>query len=121
VHAATLPDKCRPAPACHLQDKLVSTVGELYTFMDASDGTLVRKLLGENAEGEESTHETPRSEPSEDAATRAAAEQEAHRQSLYAILSCMRDIRKRTDRTDAMFEPLQRTVTLLQVCVGGGG
>lgn len=50
-----------------------------------------------------------------DAAARAAAEQEQHRQSLYAILSCMRDIRKRTDRTDAVFEPLQRTVALLQV------
>ena len=32
---------------------------------------------------------------------------------LYSIMSCMRDIRKRSDKTDAMFEPLHETVGLL--------
>jgi dynein heavy chain len=30
------------------------------------------------------------------------------------MLSCMRDVRKRSDRTDAMFEPLKDSATLLQ-------
>lgn len=29
-------------------------------------------------------------------------------------MSCMRDVRKRSERTDAMFEPLRETVTALQ-------
>lgn len=29
------------------------------------------------------------------------------RRALYDIMSCMRDIRKRTERTDMMFEPLK--------------
>jgi dynein heavy chain len=33
---------------------------------------------------------------------------------VYDIMSCMRDIRKRTERTDGMFEPLKETVALLQ-------
>lgn len=32
---------------------------------------------------------------------------------LYDILSCVRDVRKRSDRTDAMFEPLKETASLL--------
>lgn len=32
---------------------------------------------------------------------------------LYELMSCMRDIRKKSERTDTMFEPLQRTVDLL--------
>ena len=33
---------------------------------------------------------------------------------LYAIMGCMRDVRVRTQRTDAMFEPLAETVAVLQ-------
>ena len=43
-----------------------------------------------------------------------AKEEAEKRKALYDIMSCMRDIRKRTDRTDNMFEPLKDTVTLLQ-------
>lgn len=32
-----------------LQDKVVSSISELYSFMDASDATLARKVLGEGA------------------------------------------------------------------------
>jgi dynein heavy chain len=40
-------------------------------------------------------------------------EAEEYRRALYDIMSCMRDVRKRTDRTDSMFEPLKETVALL--------
>lgn len=33
--------------------------------------------------------------------------------SLYAFMACMRDIRKRSDRTQACFAPLTATVSLL--------
>eukprot|EP00882_Tetradesmus_deserticola_P025627 GHRQ01028164.1.p1 GENE.GHRQ01028164.1~~GHRQ01028164.1.p1 ORF type:complete len:164 (+),score=69.50 GHRQ01028164.1:23-514(+) len=39
---------------------------------------------------------------------------EEYRRALYDMLSCMRDVRKRGDRTDAMFEPLKDSATLLQ-------
>lgn len=29
------------------------------------------------------------------------------RRALYDIMSCMRDVRKRTERTDLMFDPLR--------------
>jgi len=44
----------------------------------------------------------------------AKRESEEKRKALYDIMSCMRDVRKRSDRTDQMFEPLKDTVALLQ-------
>jgi hypothetical protein len=38
---------------------------------------------------------------------------EQQRRALYDILSCVRDVRKRSDRTDAMFEPLKETTAVL--------
>lgn len=38
----------------------------------------------------------------------------AHRRALYDAMSCMRDVRKRSERTDALFEPLRETVAALQ-------
>lgn len=38
---------------------------------------------------------------------------EQQTRALYDILSCVRDVRKRSDRTDAMFEPLKETAALL--------
>ena len=35
------------------------------------------------------------------------------RKALYDIMTCMRDIRKRSERTDNMFEPLRSTVATL--------
>jgi dynein heavy chain len=43
-----------------------------------------------------------------------AQQAEEYRRALYDMLSCMRDVRKRSDRTDAMFEPLKDSATLLQ-------
>jgi hypothetical protein len=37
----------------------------------------------------------------------------AYRRALYDIMTCMRDVRKRADATDAMFEPLRDTVASL--------
>ncbi len=42
-----------------------------------------------------------------------AAQADENRKSLYSIMSCMRDVRKRSDKTDNMFEPLRDTVSLL--------
>lgn len=56
---------------------------------------------------------TEESDP-EKAAQDKKLKEEEQRKSLYDTMSCMRDIRKRTDRTDAMFDPLKDTVTLLQ-------
>lgn len=41
------------------------------------------------------------------------AKQAEYRRALYDMLSCMRDVRKRSDRTDAMFEPLKDTAAML--------
>lgn len=38
---------------------------------------------------------------------------EQQTRALYDILSCVRDVRKRSGRTDAMFEPLKETASLL--------
>lgn len=45
-----------------------------------------------------------------------AAKRKAEQQTraLYDILSCVRDVRKRSDRTDAMFDPLKEATALLQ-------
>lgn len=43
-----------------------------------------------------------------------AQQAEEYRRALYDMLSCMRDVRKRSDRTDAMFEPLKDSAMLLQ-------
>lgn len=43
-----------------------------------------------------------------------AKKTEQQTRALYDILSCVRDVRKRSDRTDAMFEPLKDTAALLQ-------
>lgn len=39
---------------------------------------------------------------------------EQQTRALYDILSCVRDVRKRSDRTDAMFDPLKEATALLQ-------
>jgi hypothetical protein len=36
-----------------MQDKVVSSVSELYAFMDGADTTLALKVLGEVVEGDE--------------------------------------------------------------------
>jgi dynein heavy chain, axonemal len=123
----------------YLQDKVNNSISELYNFIDLSNTTLDRKVsahlatlpacrrstpslplclhqvLGEVVDetGEQDaahSEETP-----EETAERKAREEAEKRQALYAIMSCMRDVRKRADRTDSMFDPLKDTVALLQL------
>ncbi|KAK9843805.1 hypothetical protein WJX81_007069 [Elliptochloris bilobata] len=65
---------------------VVGTMKELYSFTASSNTTLD---IHEAADG-------PRP--------------------LYVVMACMRDIRKRSDRTDACFYPLRDTVALLLRC-----
>ncbi|KAL6747291.1 flagellar outer dynein arm heavy chain beta [Haematococcus lacustris] len=93
----------------YLQEKVVNSISDLYSFMDGANSTLELKVLGEVAE--EDSHlqgeaeETPQEQKEKEMAEK--------RRALYDIMSCMRDIRKRTERTDVMFEPLKETVALL--------
>lgn len=75
----------------YLSNKVVSTMDDLYTFIGASGKVL---------------------ETADPSATE--LEQEAAQRSLYEVMATMRDIRKRTDKTDNMFDPLRQTVTLLK-------
>eukprot|EP00879_Flechtneria_rotunda_P005416 GHRR01005708.1.p1 GENE.GHRR01005708.1~~GHRR01005708.1.p1 ORF type:complete len:1495 (+),score=578.36 GHRR01005708.1:300-4784(+) len=98
----------------YLQDKVVNSISELYSFMDSADATLARKVLGEG--GEEQHEGQPATEEATDEAVAAdnkKAQEEQYRRALYDMLSCMRDVRKRSDRTDAMFDPLKETSALL--------
>lgn len=52
-----------PPPQKNMQDKLLSTVGELYAFVEQGDGTLGRKLMGEG--GEESGDAASAEQPGE--------------------------------------------------------
>lgn len=96
----------------YLQEKVVNSISELYNFMDNSNTTLDLKVLGEVAE-EESEH-AGEEEEEEETPEKKAQENEEKRKALFNIMSCMRDIRKRTERTEAMFEPLKDTVAVLQ-------
>ena len=75
------------------------------------------KVGKEGEEEEEDVEESVTADEDPAAAAEAKqAREEDMRRSLYGIMSCMRDIRKRTDRTDSMFEPLKDTVAALQNC-----
>jgi len=62
----------------------VSTVSELYTFMDASDATLARKVLGEGADEPEAAQPplSPRG-PGQD-----AAEEEGEQSAAEQMAGC---------------------------------
>ena len=93
----------------YLSEKVVYSMTELYSFMETANSTLELKVLGEVGddssagyyEGEEKTSEQKEAENAE------------KRKALYDIMTCMRDVRKRTERTDGMFEPLRQTVASL--------
>eukprot|EP00201_Polytomella_parva_P017476 CAMPEP_0175071536 /NCGR_PEP_ID=MMETSP0052_2-20121109/19298_1 /TAXON_ID=51329 ORGANISM="Polytomella parva, Strain SAG 63-3" /NCGR_SAMPLE_ID=MMETSP0052_2 /ASSEMBLY_ACC=CAM_ASM_000194 /LENGTH=4543 /DNA_ID=CAMNT_0016338719 /DNA_START=12 /DNA_END=13643 /DNA_ORIENTATION=- len=104
----------------YLQEKVINSVADLYVFMDSSNGILDLKVLGEVSEADLAEIEMMSAAAAagdEDAAganaEKKAKEDAEKRKALYDIMSCMRDIRKRTDRTDGMFDPLKETVSLL--------
>ncbi|MEW5311809.1 MAG: hypothetical protein WDW38_003494 [Sanguina aurantia] len=92
-----------------LQDKVVNSIAELYSFMEGSGSTLDLKVMGEVMDEE---HEYAHGEEEASAERKSAEDVERHK-ALYDIMSCMRDVRKRTERTDAMFDPLKETVAVL--------
>ncbi|KAK9866454.1 hypothetical protein WJX84_011662 [Apatococcus fuscideae] len=102
----------------HLQTSVVSTVEDLHKFMGASNKTLDKRIGSERAsdveggaeQAMEASFHIMDGETVEEAKKRWADET---RHGLYDIMSSMRDIRKRSDRTEAMFDPLQSTVALL--------
>ena len=71
-------------------------------------GINLKQVLGEVEESPDDAHEHEEVLPEQ-----REKENEEKRKALYDIMSCMRDIRKRTERTDAMFEPLRATVAVL--------
>jgi dynein heavy chain len=94
----------------YLSEKVINSMTDLYSFMETANATLELKVLGEVGEdssansyldGEEKTPEQKEAENAE------------KRKALYDIMTCMRDVRKRTERTDGMFEPLRQTVASL--------
>jgi dynein heavy chain len=61
----------------------------------------------------EETSEDPYAEREEMSPEQKEKENAMKRKALYDIMTCMRDVRKRTERTDNMFEPLRNTVASL--------
>ena len=91
---------------------------ELFGFMAASNATLD---LDTSAEGPGGAHagearrppaaSMPRMrQPATASAACGAAPQDGAPRPLYVVLACMRDIRRRADRTDTGFDPLRDTV-----------
>eukprot|EP00955_Chlamydomonas_euryale_P098700 365162-Chlamydomonas_euryale.AAC.24 len=94
----------------YLQEKVVNSMSDLYAFMDEANLILDRKVLGEVDESE-ADHD---GEAEERSLEQREAENVQKKKALYDIMTCMRDIRRREERTDNMFEPLRNTVTVLQ-------
>lgn len=88
----------------HLSNRVVNSIQELYTFMGAADMTLDMQVKKEEPEEVEYGEEQPEYQGPSD---------EVLQKALYSVMGCMRDVRKRTDRTDAMFKPLGQCVDLL--------
>ena len=103
----------------HLQDRVTGAVTELGAFMDGAEATLARRVLGEGG-GDGADGDQPGAGGEEagvegaEAGAEAGGDGDAAQRALYAIMTCMRDVRKRGDRTDASFEPLRATVAALQ-------
>lgn len=120
----------------------MGSLEEVYSFMHSASSTLDASLEAEpssttySAQGSlpPSVRSTPRTLPGsveaslarmesssvahttlDREAARAEAE-EARRHRLYEVMACMRDLRKRAERTEAMFAPLEGAATLLACC-----
>lgn len=105
----------------YLQNKITKSLEELYAFVEGSDKVLDIPLGdGPMASAEVSAAE----EVAAPAEGEASAEGEAPAgeekvkedptKLLYMVMACIRDVRKRTDRTDNMFDPLKAAVALLR-------
>ena len=97
----------------YLSNKVTDSMEELFTFMDNSNTILAKTslIVAEKAEEGEESPASPVKAEGEDGEDAAPVDKKAV---LYEVMGCMRDIRKRMDKTDAMFEPLKATVKLLK-------
>eukprot|EP00854_Cymbomonas_tetramitiformis_P010885 gene10885-12880_t len=98
----------------HLSNRVISSMDELYQFMAFSNEVLDTHTVlvePEPVEGEEDAPPPPE-EPEEP--EEPVEEGPDPREVLYNVMGCMRDIRKRQEKTDAMFDPLQQCVLLLK-------
>ena len=102
-----------------LLPQVVGTMKELYSFTGSSNATLDLPVGNELSEGGRASEVCLRlwALPAPMAAYMRPARKQSVSQEhadaprpLYVVMACMRDIRKRSDRTDACFDPLRDTV-----------
>jgi len=103
----------------HLVNRVRESMSELYSFMEVADVVLdkrvKRNIEVEGEEGEEEGEDHKNGSDEEEAEeVEAGPTDEELKEALYEVMGCMRDVRKRMDRTDAMFDALKQTVTLLK-------
>ena len=116
----------------YLQNKVQETIEEHTEFVTKANKTLDINVSGggeDEAAPEEGGLSAEASKHSvtaeggegegEAEATEAEAEKPKKENKLYEVMGCMRDIRKRKERTEAMFEPLNATVDLLKQILTG--
>jgi dynein heavy chain len=101
----------------YLSQRVVNSMSDLYSFMENTNAVLDQRLSTEKdpeAEEEEEDPYASAAAPEEGAEGEGGPSPEevkaADQKVLYTIMACMRDIRKRTDKTDNMFDPLKQTV-----------
>lgn len=128
----------------HLQSKVVGSLEEAYAFMQHANDTLDVSVEAPPGSAlpslPASVKSTPRTLPGSGEPSLLRAEssalsshksaadleamreaarleaEEAKRHRLYSIMACLRDLRKRSDRTEAMFKPLEDAAGLLGCC-----
>ena len=98
----------------HLSEKVTNEMDELYAFMERSRVGLeqpTEEELAAQAEAEAEAEAEAAEEGEEGAEAKPKRDEGAE---LRKVRACMRDIRMRTERTDAMFKPLNETVKMLK-------
>ncbi|KAK3254170.1 Dynein beta chain, flagellar outer arm [Cymbomonas tetramitiformis] len=98
----------------HLSNRVVQSMDDLYQFMGAADQVLDTHSVLVKPEPEEGEEDAPPAEEEIEEDTAEKEEGPDPREVLYNVMGCMRDIRKRQEKTDAMFDPLQQCVLLLK-------
>ena len=122
----------------YLSNKLTDSMRELYAFRAAGEKTLEKDpsaagedsvaedaaaeiaadaadAAGDGAEGDgDASQEGDGAEAPESKVTEKKSAAQEKQETLYEVMGFMRDVRKRQEKTDAMFEPLTATVALLK-------
>jgi dynein heavy chain len=101
----------------YLVQRITSSMEELYTFMDNVNHFLVDE---EQKDAAAAAALNAAAEPTVEQLLEGGAEpetaetSEVDSETLLQAMTAIRDVRKRTDATDEMFEPLRNTVTVLK-------